>query len=71
VLELAREAGELLATSDLGHVKACMGSDCGWLFLDPIGRRRWCTMEVCGNRAKARRHAQRTRSARAGHWTTA
>ncbi len=71
VLEVAREAGELIATTDLRHVKACLGTDCGWLFLDPSGRRRWCTMEVCGNRAKARRHAQRVRSARSGHWAAA
>jgi predicted RNA-binding Zn ribbon-like protein len=64
VLELAREAGDLLATTDLPHVRTCAGSDCGWLFLDRSGRRRWCTMEVCGNRAKARRHAARVRSAR-------
>jgi predicted RNA-binding Zn ribbon-like protein len=71
VLELGREAGELIATTDLRHLKACMGTDCGWLFLDPGDRRRWCTMEVCGNRAKARRHAQRARSARAGRWAAA
>jgi len=64
VLELAREAGELLAATELRHVRACPGSACGWLFLDRSGRRRWCTMEVCGNRAKARRHAERVRSAR-------
>ena len=64
VLEIAREAGDLLATTELTQVKACRGSNCGWLFLDRSGRRRWCSMEVCGNRAKARRHAARTRSAR-------
>lgn len=63
VLEIAREAGDLLATTELAQVRACPGSDCGWLFLDRSGRRRWCTMEVCGNRAKARRHAARARSA--------
>lgn len=64
VLEIAREAGALLATTDLRHVKACRGTGCGWLFVDPRGRRRWCTMAVCGNRAKARRHAGRARLAR-------
>jgi predicted RNA-binding Zn ribbon-like protein len=66
VLELAREAGDLLATTDLGHVRACPGTGCGWLFVDPGGRRRWCTMAVCGNRAKVRRHAQRARASRPG-----
>ncbi len=62
VLELAREAADLLARTDMRRVKACPGSHCGWLFLDPSGRRRWCSMEVCGNRAKARRHAERRRA---------
>jgi predicted RNA-binding Zn ribbon-like protein len=59
-LELARAAGALLASTKLELVGRCPGNDCGWLFLDRRGRRRWCTMAVCGNRAKARRHAQRT-----------
>lgn len=31
---------------------------CGWLFLDTSrgGRRRWCSMQTCGNREKASRH---------------
>lgn len=31
---------------------------CGWMFLDVTrgGRRRWCSMATCGNRAKVRRH---------------
>jgi predicted RNA-binding Zn ribbon-like protein len=43
---------------DLERIKLCPGHDCGWLFLDETknGRRRWCTMETCGNRAKANRH---------------
>ena len=34
---------------------------CGWLFLDTSrgGRRRWCSMETCGNREKASRHRTR------------
>ena len=64
VLEVAREAGDLLATTELTHVRTCPGTDCVWLFFDRSGRRRWCTMKVCGNRAKARRHAERARSER-------
>jgi predicted RNA-binding Zn ribbon-like protein len=62
VLELGRVAGDLLASTDLEQVGCCPGADCGWLFLDPRGRRRWCMMATCGNRAKARRHADRARS---------
>jgi predicted RNA-binding Zn ribbon-like protein len=61
LLELGLAAGNFLATVDVSAIRACPGHDCGWLFLDPRGRRRWCTMAVCGNRAKARRHAARTR----------
>jgi predicted RNA-binding Zn ribbon-like protein len=43
----------------LAQVRSCPGRDCGWLFLDPRGRRRWCIMAICGNREKARRFAAR------------
>ena len=54
---VAWSAGELLTSSTLRRVRACAGTGCGWLFLDPTGRRRWCVMAVCGNREKARRYA--------------
>ena len=48
----------LIDRHEIDRVKMCEGSDCGWLFVDESrGRnRRWCRMETCGNRAKARRH---------------
>ncbi|HET7195938.1 MAG TPA: CGNR zinc finger domain-containing protein [Nocardioides sp.] len=48
-----------LGTADATRVRACPGRDCGWLFIDRAGRRRWCRMEWCGNRSKARAHARR------------
>lgn len=50
-------AAELLTSPQRLKVRACAAEDCGWLFLDTSrsGRRRWCTMQSCGNRAKARR----------------
>ena len=54
-------AAELLTSPQRLKIRACAAEDCGWLFLDTSrsGRRRWCTMESCGNRAKARRfHAR-------------
>lgn len=55
---LAVDAIDLMRFSDLSRLRRCEGEDCGWLFLDSskAGRRRWCDMTVCGNRAKARRH---------------
>jgi predicted RNA-binding Zn ribbon-like protein len=58
VLAIAYAAADLLTGPRATSVNACSGVGCGWLFSDPRGRRRWCEMAVCGNRAKARRHRQ-------------
>lgn len=50
---------DLLTTTVVDRVRACPGHDCGWLFLDISGRRRWCQMAVCGNRAKVRAFVER------------
>jgi predicted RNA-binding Zn ribbon-like protein len=54
-----------LMQADLTRIKQCQGDKCGWLFLDTTKNksRRWCEMEVCGNRAKQKRLAARTRGA--------
>ena len=60
--EVARSAAELLTSGKPGRVRECPGEDgCGWLFYDESknGRRRWCSMEGCGNRAKARSYHTR------------
>lgn len=51
----------LLSGSDLSRIKQCPGDHCGWLFFDTTKnkRRRWCEMEVCGNRAKQKRRRRR------------
>jgi len=61
LLAVAHAAGDLLTSPDVPLVKACPGDDCGWLFIDRRGRRRWCSMSSCGNRAKVRAHAERHR----------
>lgn len=45
----------------LGRVKLCGGEDCRWAFYDASrnGSRQWCSMEVCGNRQKARSYRAR------------
>ncbi len=52
---------DLLSEADLKRLRICPRPDCGFVFLDTskAGRRRWCEMEVCGNRAKAERFARR------------
>ncbi len=59
LLRVAWSAAEALTRADLTSVHACPGEECGWLFLDPRGRRRWCSMASCGNRAKVAAHARR------------
>jgi predicted RNA-binding Zn ribbon-like protein len=60
---VARAVASLLTRPDAALVAACPGTGCGWVFVDPRGRRRWCSMAWCGNRNKARRHAERSRRA--------
>jgi predicted RNA-binding Zn ribbon-like protein len=45
------------------RLKVCPGEDCGWAFYDHSRNQsgRWCSMAVCGGRAKARAHYRRTR----------
>jgi predicted RNA-binding Zn ribbon-like protein len=51
---LAEAAAEFLATADFKLVRACEGVDCVLWFYDrtKAHRRRWCSMEICGNRNK-------------------
>jgi len=60
---IAESAVELLTSDELKLLRWCEAPDCEWLFLDHSRNRsrRWCDMNSCGNRAKARRHYQRTR----------
>ena len=59
ILSLA--ARELLTSGPMERVRACAAENCRWLFLDTSRNhtRRWCKMEVCGNRTKARRFQER------------
>jgi len=63
LLAVAWSAADLLTSAAAAQVAACPGDGCGWVFADPRGRRRWCSMAWCGNRNKARRHAERVREA--------
>ncbi|MEW5901326.1 MAG: ABATE domain-containing protein, partial [Acidobacteriota bacterium] len=59
---VARSAADLLTSENLARVRQCADDrGCGWLFLDRSRNRsrRWCAMDDCGNRAKARRHYER------------
>jgi predicted RNA-binding Zn ribbon-like protein len=59
-----RSAVDLMTSADGQRVGHCQDDrGCGFLFLDTSRNRsrRWCSMESCGNRAKAQRHYGRTR----------
>jgi len=58
---LASEAFSLLCSPKAARIGICEGGQCGWLFLDESRgqRRRWCDMNDCGNRAKARRYYEK------------
>jgi predicted RNA-binding Zn ribbon-like protein len=55
---IAASAMGVLTAADRARLKQCPGHHCGWLFLDTTknNKRRWCDMEVCGNRAKQKRY---------------
>ena len=55
---LGAEALSLFCSPKAARIGVCDGGNCGWLFLDESRgkRRRWCDMNDCGSRAKARRY---------------
>jgi predicted RNA-binding Zn ribbon-like protein len=58
-------AADLLVGPQLTKLRECSNDKCLWLFLDDSknGTRRWCSMQTCGNRAKAHRHYLRQKGA--------
>jgi predicted RNA-binding Zn ribbon-like protein len=65
---LARSLADLVCTEDFTYVKACEGPECTLLFIDRTRGhvRRWCSMAVCGNRAKQAAHRKRAQQVRRG-----
>jgi predicted RNA-binding Zn ribbon-like protein len=59
---VVRSTADLLTSEQLDRTRQCADDrGCGYLFIDTSRNRsrRWCSMESCGNRAKARRHYNR------------
>ena len=61
---IAESAAEFLATADFSLVRACEGKDCILWFYDRTKshRRRWCSMQICGNRHKVESFRERQRA---------
>jgi hypothetical protein len=59
---IAAAAAKVAIEKRLDRVKICPADNCRWAFYDSSRNhsRQWCSMEVCGNRAKARAHRQRS-----------
>ena len=55
------QAFAAMADGSWARLKACPGERCGWAFYDRSvnGAATWCSMRVCGGRAKARAYYRR------------
>lgn len=55
---VAAAVAESLIAGTWMRLKACEAADCHWAYYDrsPAGQGRWCSMQVCGARAKMRRY---------------
>ncbi|MGH8327732.1 MAG: CGNR zinc finger domain-containing protein, partial [Steroidobacteraceae bacterium] len=64
LLPIGVALAHLIVTEDFSYVKACEGPACTLLFADHTRghARRWCSMTICGNRAKQTAHRQRIKA---------
>jgi predicted RNA-binding Zn ribbon-like protein len=53
-------------TGEWDRLKACSAEDCQWAFYDSSRNKTkmWCSMEVCGNRHKAKKYRERAKEYR-------
>lgn len=60
---VAAAVATLAIRGEWRRIKICPADDCRWAFYDASRNRsrQWCSMAVCGNRAKARAHRERAR----------
>jgi predicted RNA-binding Zn ribbon-like protein len=64
LMPIAQALAKLVCEEDFTHVKACEGHRCTLLFADHTRghARRWCSMALCGNRAKVAAHRKRLKA---------
>jgi predicted RNA-binding Zn ribbon-like protein len=64
LLPIGEALAKFVCEEDFANVKACGGNACTLLFADRTRRRarRWCSMAICGNRAKQAAHRTRLRN---------
>ena len=59
---IAEAVAAIVSGGFAAHVRKCGNPDCVLFFQDKTGRRRWCSMAICGNRAKVTAFARRQRA---------
>ena len=66
LIPIAKAMAELVCSEDFSDIKACEGDPCTLFFLDRTRARarRWCSMAICGNRAKQAAHRNRMKRTR-------
>ena len=66
LLPIAEALARCVCGEDFAHIKACEGERCTLVFSDHTKRRarRWCSMAMCGNRAKQAAHRHRLKASR-------
>jgi predicted RNA-binding Zn ribbon-like protein len=66
-----RSAWDALRIASPGRLRACANSECQLFLIDRSkpNTARWCSMAICGNRMKARRHYLRGRTTPSGEPT--
>jgi predicted RNA-binding Zn ribbon-like protein len=65
LIPIAESLADLVCREDFSYVKVCEGPVCTLLFADHTRghARRWCSMSMCGNRAKQAAHRHRVKAA--------
>lgn len=66
LLPIAEALAKFVCEEDFASVKACEGHSCTLVFADNTRRklRKWCSMAICGNRAKQAAHRKRLKTKR-------
>lgn len=66
LVPIAEAIARMISEEDFTHIKTCEGHACTLIFADHTRARgrRWCSMSLCGNRAKVSAHRKRQRAVR-------
>ncbi|ALS00046.1 hypothetical protein ATZ33_01195 [Enterococcus silesiacus] len=57
------DLAQFISNGDIHKLSRCSNPECVLLFVDRTGRRKWCSMKICGNRHKVEAFAKRKKQA--------